>query len=126
MAACPCAVLRETVIEEDLEERVEFGVLCGNDGIQTEQNIEVEDRREAKGGCYKVESSRLRGRGREGADVGELVFVGSLSTNDAISLGRPKQKSEKRTVRSERKCQRGFSGTSSSPRWRFPTQITTC
>lgn len=61
MAPCPCAILGETVIEEYLKERVEFGVLCGDDGVQAEQGVEVEDRREAEGGCYEVKSSGLRG-----------------------------------------------------------------
>ena len=36
MAVCPCLVLRKAVVEEDLEEREEFVVLCGDDGVEAE------------------------------------------------------------------------------------------
>ena len=42
MRAGPCLVLGKAIVEEDLEERKKFVALCGYDGVEAEERIEVE------------------------------------------------------------------------------------
>jgi hypothetical protein len=75
MALLPSLVFDEAVVEEDLKEGVKLRVFGRNNGVQAEKCIKVEDRREAQGGCYDVESSSLRRGWRKGTDIGKLVLV---------------------------------------------------
>ena len=49
MAARPLLVLRKAIVQEDLEEREELVALRGNDGVNAEERVEVEENREAEG-----------------------------------------------------------------------------
>ena len=55
MAARPLLVLPKTIVQENLEEREELVALRGNDGVNAEEGVEVEEVGEAE-------------RGRDGID----------------------------------------------------------
>lgn len=79
MALHPCLVLSKAVVEEYLEEGEELVVLCGNDGVEAEEGVEVKVGGEAEGSRDRVDGCALCRGGREGADVRELVLEGVCS-----------------------------------------------
>ena len=57
----PCLVLREAVVEEDLEERKELVVFGCDNRVETEEGVEVEERGQAEGSSDGVDRCALCG-----------------------------------------------------------------
>ena len=59
MAARPLLVLRKTIVQEDLKEREELVALRGNNSVNVEEGIEVEEVGEAEGGRDGIDGCAL-------------------------------------------------------------------
>ena len=59
MAAGPLLVLHKTVVQEDLKQREELVVLGGENGVKTEEGVEVEVGGEAEGGRDGIDCCTL-------------------------------------------------------------------
>ena len=59
VAAGPLLVLREAIIQENLEQREELVVLCGDDSVKAEEGVEIEVSGKAEGGCDGIDGCTL-------------------------------------------------------------------
>ena len=81
MCILPCLELIKPAVDENLQELEELVVFEGEDGVELEKRIKVEESGEGEGGDDEIDGCVLRigGRGFEGADVGEFVLVRYVS-----------------------------------------------